>query len=165
MSCFILFSAIPLLFIFAKGQIAENHVGDYIIVHDPDASRDWFSAEDYCETNFGTKLASLHSQDDYDAIENGLVVTSGVCTWIGLNDINNEAGSDGTISATWEYTDGTNYDWELPWYPGEPSPNAGGRDNDCVYLLGTSGFIDVWCDGLVANTVHSCFSQWVCNGM
>ena len=174
MSNNVLFLLLIIFFFFTLnyGKIQEKHVGDYIIVFDEYNPRDWYSAEDYCQINFGTNLASIHSQDDFDTITNGLFVAhEDYCTWIGLNDINNETGFDGTINAPWEYTDGTNYDWELPWDPCCPRTS-----DDCVYLLfmkdhvvsgpGRYEFISSSCNGTLhpQRDIYHCHTQWACNG-
>ena len=134
-------SSISFIFTFSSASffknvvasITINSVGEYTCVFDNANTYNFYDALAYCESQ-GVSLASIHSDSDQSDFENSLVDPL-AWTWIGLNDINNEAFFDGSINASWEYTDGTPYDYEIAWFPsfgefrGDPD---GGDAQDCV---------------------------------
>ena len=65
---------------------------NYIYV---DLARNWDQAEEYCQTSFGTHLASIHSQ----STQNEVTELCKHRCWIGLNDKTHEG--------VWEWSDGT----------------------------------------------------------
>ena len=126
--------------------IYTNTAGSYIGVYDDSNTYTWFEALSYCETVYGTSLASIHSSIDetncnaarYDGTANA---------WIGLSDF--------ASPGTWVWSDGTSYDFTISWKSGEPS-NSGGNE-DCVhfwYSLAT--FNDRHCTGWPTR-------QFICN--
>ena len=103
----------------------------------------WSDAEDYCETIFGTNLASIHSDDDNNEI---YTLISTTLSWIGLNDIDN----DGTFI----WTDNTDVDY-TNWRINEPN---GGTNENCV-LFNWNGFPSDWVDIKCDNT----YENFICN--
>ena len=131
-----------LLFDMVKGEIYTSIVGNYICVHDDVIGRTWSEADEYCASTYGTNLASIHSfSDETDFISS--LILSNTYTYFGLNDLENEAYTNGSIGAGWEYTDGTEYDYVVSWASGEPNAimDCGG------YIIGSSrtGFHDLIC--------------------
>ena len=90
------------LFLFSWMFIIQSVYGtgrDYIYVS---TVTTWTAAESYCETTYGTTLATIIDDDDYTALEAVLTsnsVSTGKDMWVGLNDID----SDGN----WVWVDGT----------------------------------------------------------
>ena len=76
--------------------------GKYIYV---DQKKSWQEADTYCNTTYGTNLASIHNRDEM--IEAQLLTkgyNNGVFTWIGLSR-NSETGND------WSWSDASPYDY------------------------------------------------------
>lgn len=86
-------------------------------------------AQANCET-MGMQLASIHSQAENDNI---LAMGSG---WIGLSDSNTEH--------TWQWSDGTNLDFQR-WMLGRPSEGAMGRVFDCAVITTAGQWSDTAC--------------------
>ena len=83
-------------------------------------SNNWEISGALCRIQYGTELASLHSNDDYDEAKS-IVDDAGTSAWIGLNDMDTED--------TFIWSDGTPFDFgtsssnskgTYPWYPGQP---------------------------------------------
>ena len=94
------------------------------------------SADIYCQTQFGTHLATVTSakenNDTRRAATNGGISTSDDI-WIGYNDIDNED--------TWIWLDGTRTDLYMNqyenWHDGEPNNGIYGQDRAQIYADGT----------------------------
>ena len=112
---------------------------------------DWYTAENYCNTHFGTNLASVHSTDEFDDLnyvyqEKVFVYNTDV--WIGLhyNDNNQFEWIDGTTTTG----DDDDFDYNSLWDTNEPNNyNSNAFNNVCVYLSQHNGqLIDDDCSGI-----------------
>ena len=100
--------------------------------------RVWPEAQQFCQDQFGTDLASVHSEQDQEIIT---TVSNGAKGWIGLHDIDQEG--------TFIWVDGTTFDYGstlyiLPWRPDRPNDYQGGED--CVMIESQSEFNNEWND-------------------
>ena len=114
--------------------IVNGQVGYHFV----DMSLNWSMAESHCQDTCNSHLASIHSQSEYEQI-NDLIRTSTSehRIWFGLNDIENEM--------QFVYTDGSPFDFAsditipgtFPW--ARDSPSHGGNnvngDQDCGDLI------------------------------
>eukprot|EP01084_Bolivina_argentea_P214322 363858_1 len=108
-------------------------------------SKTWSEANEYCYDTYGTQLATIITDEDYD-LSVAVKAAGGASTWrtwIGLNDIRGEG--------SWYWSDGHSCDYasgncanDPHWYPGQPN-NYGG-EQDCADLWSSNGFTDRPCD-------------------
>ena len=115
--------------------------------------RVWPEAQQYCQDQFGTDLASVHSDQDQEIIT---TVSNGAKGWIGLHDIDKEG--------TFIWVDGTTFDYGstlyiLPWRPDRPNDYQGRED--CVMIESKSEFNNEWND--LRCTDYSIPQQIFCN--
>ena len=136
--------------------ITETIVGNYVGIYNDMKAYTAEEADNYCLSNYGTHLASIHSIEDESAVIS-TIITDSSGAWIGLNDIENESGLDRSLDAGWEYTDGTQYDYLINWGP-LPSVGAGGW-GDCVAYQQFSDWLTGFYDGYCTNAN----TQFVCN--
>ena len=112
----------------------------------------WEEANEYCYDTYGTQLATINSDEDWnDVLDLFAMDSSYTQAWIGLNDVNN----DGTFEwATLNYSDtpiilSTSWD---NWGTGEPN---GGTNENCVESNFYKDWNDLDCDrelfGFVCN--------------
>eukprot|EP01083_Nonionella_stella_P062508 162504_1 len=94
---------------------------------------DWYEAQALCHSYYGTDLASIHSQEDYDeAVLIADLLSYDV--WIGLHDRISEE--------TFSWVDGTPFDFatdlsggKYPWHQNNPSSGwLGLGEEDCVEI-------------------------------
>lgn len=108
----------------------------------------WSDAQAYCNSNYGTSLATILSAEDNAAVRaEGDSVFGSQSLWIGLHDMNNED--------TFEWQDGSGEadNYYTNWSSGEP--NDSGNNEDCIEMY----FNGQWND-------HVCSTQsryFVCN--
>ena len=93
------------------------------------SNKNYTAASAYCASNFGTKLASIHSKEEDDEAvglcrDHGYTANYGNC-WIGLSDIANQDD--------WVWDDGTVYDYQN-WGTNQPSGKYGNSNEDCGEL-------------------------------
>ena len=102
-------------------------------------------AESYCNSTYGTNLASIHSEEEHSISYSLINSRNG---WIGLND----RETDGTYI----WNDGSPFDYDN-WHPGEP--NNGGSLQGCVALWNDNDgeWEDWWC------TTESAVYCFLCN--
>ena len=158
MICDLLFSPIKcfislVVFVFFNNRvnctITETRGTYYIRILDDTNTYNWFYAKDYCSRNYGTSLASVHSDEEESDLAS-ILDDSGDRIWIGYNDMRSEG--------TWIWTDGSinDEDFEINWNDGEPN-NSGG-DQHCANYYPSSGTFKV--------DDTSCFNtnaQFACN--
>ena len=134
--------------------IHYNNNGYYIGVFDDTNKYNWFESKKYCMVEFGSTLASIHSDADYYNLLDARIDQT-ESTWVGLYDINWDSG-DGN----WRWSDGTDFNYNVPWEPGEPNNGGADGNEDCGELYSnetfSSRFNDVDCS-------RSDFSQFICN--
>eukprot|EP01083_Nonionella_stella_P303503 1050875_1 len=94
----------------------------------------WAAAASYCQTTYGTSLASIHNETDNEQVSTLCQSSCPSCSanwqhgcWIGLNDKANER-HDSPLG--WVWLDGSAFDFEK-WRENEPT---GGTDRDCVFI-------------------------------
>eukprot|EP01084_Bolivina_argentea_P182145 314516_1 len=110
----------------------------YELVTNP-SSLNWFEANYYCKTTYGTELATIWDTSHAHKL---LDMTEGQTRpWIGLNDIVNEhkwmfTGTDYDCGK-YDCSDGTNYPY---WIDGEPNNYD---DEDCAEIESTATNINV----------------------
>eukprot|EP00484_Ammonia_sp_Unknown_P009443 CAMPEP_0197073404 /NCGR_PEP_ID=MMETSP1384-20130603/210590_1 /TAXON_ID=29189 /ORGANISM="Ammonia sp." /LENGTH=661 /DNA_ID=CAMNT_0042512241 /DNA_START=579 /DNA_END=2564 /DNA_ORIENTATION=- len=95
------------------------------------ASNTWADAETWCNSHYGTNLASIHSMEDFEEAALITSIFNDDC-WIGMNDRVDEG--------TFVWTDGTSWDFATdlsggvyPWSADQPDNTLG--DEDCVEIL------------------------------
>ena len=100
----------------------------YIAVNSPQTHAD---AEAYCQTMYGTHLATIKSlaenNDVVDVISATNITSNYV--WIGYNDIDNEG--------TWVWLGDTQNDTFTNWGSGQPNGSVAGED--CAHIYADSG--------------------------
>ncbi|XP_060890629.1 galactose-specific lectin nattectin-like [Labrus mixtus] len=86
--------------------------------------KDWDDAEDSCIEQ-GGNLASIHSDEDYNALRNLVKTSTGIDkqTWVG--------GYDAVKEACWRWSDGSSFNFDN-WGPKEP--NNFGKGEHCLEL-------------------------------
>ncbi|MBQ7155592.1 MAG: leucine-rich repeat domain-containing protein [Synergistaceae bacterium] len=89
----------------------------------------WTEAKSYCES-LGGHLATITSQEEYDAILNILPQDEKRLYWLGASDADNEG--------SWQWITGEDFSF-TKWLAGEP--NGGNSEN---YLILTNYYNDVW---------------------
>ena len=91
---------------------------NYILVLSP---LNWYDADLHCQMEYGTHLASIHNEAEN--IEAGGLVTDSPLSqaWIGLNDINNDRGTD---TDGWVWNDQSLYNYQLWSIPLNIDPAA-----------------------------------------
>ena len=105
----------------------------------------YYDASDYCECEYGTKLASITSSSEHDDIwDNGIWYDLYGEMWIGLNDIVHED--------TFVWDDGTPYSYDN-FANGQPND---WRGQDCTLMAYNLG---QWGDADCGNT----YSAFVCD--
>ena len=106
----------------------------------------WTNAESYCQSTYGTHLATITSSID-NAYARIAATNAGIedaAIWIGYNDIEHEG------NFTW--IDGSGEGNYTNWNTGEPN-NSG--EQDCTQL---KGYLNTWDDAFCSST------RWfVCN--
>jgi len=92
----------------------------------------WTEADQYCQNEFGTHLASIHNAEQNAEVFN---IKGNGATWVGFNDISTER--------TWVWVDDSENKYSN-WYPGQPDNSRGG---DCAYIgyRGTQRWDDTAC--------------------
>eukprot|EP01084_Bolivina_argentea_P136778 240901_1 len=121
-------------------------------------------AEAYCNSTYGTTLASIHNSSDNTAAQTLCVPQANdpkkACS-IGLNDKLNERGSDRTL---WTWSDGTAYDFATNWRTNEPNDyNGFPNGEDCAVIWQSDGlWNDIPCDG-PQNDSSGYFQRFLCN--
>merc|ERR1719461_985106 len=82
-----------------------------------DGKATWDSAQKHCLSTFGTNLASIHDEEQYEEVKT-LCASSGDDCWIGLHRLGKE----------WHWSDDTAFDFgtdvsggKYPWWKGNPS--------------------------------------------
>ena len=91
-------------------------------------------ANDYCQTKYGTSLASIHSQQDQDYITNNCVphnTQQQIGCIIGATDQYNERYTSGT---DWQWFDGSPFNYSN-WASNEPNNYNAGYEEDCVTVM------------------------------
>ena len=123
------------------------------------------TAQNLC-ANIGSTLASIHSIQENANAQTVCNASSYDC-FIGLNDINNERDSNGTIG--WVWVDGTEFNY-TNWDDGEPNnvdnapDNSLTDDEDCVQIKKDSGvWWDVSCDPSIITTSTPKIFNILCN--
>ena len=87
----------------------DGETTKYIVIQEP---THWRNAGNLCQSHYGTNLASIHSNSDYDELQS-LTNILGHDAWIGLNDFHrtNLSTKNGTtIWREFEHADGTLWD-------------------------------------------------------
>eukprot|EP01083_Nonionella_stella_P147779 466816_1 len=97
---------------------------------------DWFTAESFCETKYGTTLASVHSAADNTEISNLCVNSAENACYIGL--------TDQTVESTFVWNDGSNYDYVASLFE-TGNTDHGGYDEDCVIVFTDGTWHDTPC--------------------
>eukprot|EP01084_Bolivina_argentea_P293141 504133_1 len=101
----------------------DGVLNKYILIQ---SDLSWIDADNYCQTQYGTHLASIHSLDtgyDWNEIITQMNISEIDSVWVGLHDVNNNG------NYTW--SDGTFFDDTLSIF--ESLPNG-----QCVYIDGGS---------------------------
>jgi len=83
----------------------------------------WLEAETWCLEQ-GYHLASIHSAEDNAEI---LALCTEPKCWTGLHCIDSD-------NFEWRWSDGTDYDYQDNWYPGEPNNKENPTNEDCVEM-------------------------------
>jgi len=151
-SCLALSSLSPVF-----GTIYEGWWGNYVSVYDDTNQYNWYEALAYCEEHYQTSLATIHSSNDEDACNNARY-TIFQEAWIGLNDRE--------IEGTWQWADGSNYDFNVSWGPGEP--NDYDYNEDCVQFIvyveeGSQMYNDTAPTVLNDLPCYNSYHQFICN--
>eukprot|EP01084_Bolivina_argentea_P139715 245768_1 len=107
-----------------------------------DKGRAWTDADSYCMSTYGTHLASVHNEQEYNAVN---VFCGGHC-WIGANDRSKES--------LYRWSDNTVFGDYTHFHSGEPN-NANGNE-DCLWSMRGWG----WNDDVCSKTY-----SFVCNGL
>ena len=114
-----------------QGTVIANQNTSFIEVLSNETEYNWFEAESFCMTTYGSTLASIHSFTD----ESQMFDLQGKNTsaWLGLNN----------IESIWRYTDGTNYDFNNStyWNITDYTDNI----KQCVELSSNGYFINTDC--------------------
>eukprot|EP01083_Nonionella_stella_P144683 452160_1 len=107
------------------------------------APKKWNDAESYCQTTYGTHLATIW--DDQAADELVTLFQTGGRLWIGLNDKDVEGkwvyAGDGTGTFWWRLC-GLNCDWIKYWADGQPSNSDGAEDCGQVFQANRDSMVN-----------------------
>ena len=100
----------------------------------------WAEAESYCNSTYGTTLATIRS-----STENKLAIVaavysgvSSVDAWIGFNDMD--------VEGTFEWIDGSINNDYTNWASGEPSNSAGNEHCGQIWYDGNNDRFGTWND-------------------
>ena len=158
-----LFSFLILGFAITKlvsGQLYTNESENFYYYFDSSNTISWQNAEQACINDHGTLLASVHSSSDENEIFAYMHDGTYNFYWIGLNDIRNESGTDGSISTgTWKWSDDSPTDFEITWAPGEPNMSG---DEDCAWYQEKSRANDASCTSLIGGYICGKCMCWYC---
>lgn len=101
---------------------------DYIYV---DTFMKWQDANAYCQSEYGTTLATIHNDGDLYAARARVHEGESGWAYIGLNTLGVHPDGDGS----WQWASGESSlgSSDPNWFPGEPSGD-GGSNNGCAYL-------------------------------
>lgn len=115
--------------------------------------KSWYEANLYCNETYGTRLATIQSLSDNNAVRIAAAlasINSGEDIWIGYIDI----GSNGS----WEWSNSDNYNMDdfTLWHGDTNEPNYDHDDienisDSCAHL--EPGYNDEWAD-------YSCTTKW-----
>ena len=108
----------------------------------------WSDANNYCLNNYGTHLASILNEEQYNQSYNIFKIFDKIQIWIGLHDTNTES--------VFEWSDGNNIDY-TKWYTNEPN-SGGSGDEDCVEMR-HNNFNGMWNDLSCNNKLDA----FICN--
>ena len=113
----------------------------------------WTEAESYCESTYGTTLATIRSSTENQLAMIAAVYSGSlfVYTWIGFNDMD--------VDGTFEWIDGTRNDVYnyTNWASGEPNNVGGNEDCGQIWYNGNNKF-GTWNDESCGSTM-----SFVCN--
>ena len=123
----------------------------YIGVYNNNLTYNWSSALSYCESQYGTSLASIHSSMDEISIGSARYTTNS-STWIGLADIQEEG--------FWVWSDGTDYDYNISWKTNDSYFNLNlSLYQDCAKILSSNSYM-----GCNSTSMHCIkFSDELCS--
>ena len=139
------------------GTIFTNTESNYTSVYLKYDSYTFYQAKDYCMREYGTSLASVHSSTDETNLMNSRYDLS-VKILAGLNDIKSESTRfDQTIASSWQWTDGTDYDYAVNWNSGEP--NQAGNE-DCIEYFSTGLVNDFPCINAREQFTCNSYQNW-----
>ncbi|XP_074652342.1 macrophage mannose receptor 1-like isoform X2 [Tubulanus polymorphus] len=92
--------------------------------------QNWDDAENFCFSNYGGHLISLHGNAQFTTFFRDLVPnSSGSNYWIGGNS------KDPQFNNTWQWSDGSSWDY-TNWQSGEP--NSFNNQEECLEMYGNS---------------------------
>eukprot|EP01083_Nonionella_stella_P230107 813794_1 len=107
----------------------------YHLVYDPTRTYTWFEAQAYCETQYGTNLATVIDETALSEVlemRDAKFPSTNVYAWLGLNDQ--------AVEGVWEWVSGASCDANAAtnmcvtyWKVNEPS-NSGGIEH-CAELI------------------------------
>eukprot|EP01083_Nonionella_stella_P170346 579523_1 len=122
-------------------ESAPKKLGPYYVYES--APKKWNDAESYCQTTYGTHLATIW--DDQAADELVTLFQTGGRLWIGLNDKDVEGkwvyAGDGTGTFWWRLC-GLNCDWIKYWADGQPSNSDGAEDCGQVFQANRDSMVN-----------------------
>jgi len=112
-------------------------------------------AQNYCHSQFGTDLASVHGRIEYEDIISAIPSEHTYFVWLGLNRIYTQN------EQTWQWTDESDWNWGTdvsggiyPWNDDEPNNSRGNQQ--CVGLILSEEWL--WTDRNCAN-----LNYFLCN--
>ena len=109
----------------------------------------WANAESYCQSRYGTNLATILSADDNAKV---LSILGSEHGWIGL--------SDSATEGTWVWNDGRVTHQIIIQIGQVVSQMVGGCGEDCATFRNTAQWTDYKCDNF-----NNAVSGFVCNGL
>ena len=124
----------------------------YIAIERENYGLTWQEANEFCQDEFGTHLASIHTTDEYNSINTMIIELEWDETldkvWIGLTDMD-ELTSEGNYI----WADGTLYDSNnANWASGE---HIQAQDCVAIKLTGNNEWVDKVCSRV--------FKHFICN--